>query len=978
MSGLFVNIHFYECAQDLTFCTPISPLYFLCSRRQNDVQAQARCHRIGQTKDVRIYRLVTSRTFEQEMFDRASKKLGLEQAVLGSFGTDEDDDKPTSKEMEQLLKRGAYALLEDDNDEVVKQFCADDIESILATRTRTRVVEGAKTASWLNKQGMVVSKSKFTSDSKSAGLDMDDPLFWQKVMPDFITPMLMIQQLQDLSHEILGTVKKTGRGRGRWKKKHAEELALKEENDSTENSKPEMVPIEEEGKMDNINDNAQEDSGNKDDMQTENIKDDSDKKISKDNTEEDIGNKDDIQTENIKNDSDKKISEDNTEEDTGNKDDMQTENTEDGDDKMIEKFQLTKTQKRKIAKFMSDLKSMMEGLFDEAEDDNLPSEEKGSAQKLLLNVSVKEKIFNEDQRRYARATLKRLEGNRRRRCRTSDQGGRSTPRKQSYHDDSIEIREELRIVSSKKIKRRRRKGGDDDDEPHERKRKRSSLEIGDDGYKIHSDDEADWSDVDDDVYNQKSKKSATISRKEARRRRQWASDGDAAVAAGRPWPALPRTVVAKVLKSLLDEVLKHDEAKGGIFSVPVPREDFPEYYEQVKIPMDYGTMKKKLDNGEYRSAQAMQKDFRLVMQNCLQFNAHESEICQEARQQALMRPSQLRGAAMANDLFLAEDGSVLQILDDKSAGAPVKKRKRRTKEEMRRDEAIAAIEKEKKKKEKEEKKKAKKRAKDEDVIDLGVEDDDVPLTSMKKKKPRIKINLREAEDNKKTIAVADEKPTCVSKEEDGDDGTVDRRKKTPVSRKKRTRKSDRTKENTAENSAKKVVRRRSAKQKEIESHDADYLDVALLKKEREGLGGDLSYHASRKLFTSRGAWVLPAPLQPDKFRDVAMAIFKKIEKIDRYSVFAEPVSDGDAPDYSDIVKNPIDLATMNSKVEKGGYGEGTKGASKLYSDFLLMFDNCRLYNEDDGEVTEEAARIMALVPELYGGACAVTLKKQKK
>jgi hypothetical protein len=109
------------------------------------------------------------------MFDRASKKLGLEQAVLGTFGQDEEDDKPTNKEMEQLLKKGAYALLEDDNDEITQQFCADDIDSILAKRTRTRVVEGAKTASWLNKQGMLVSKSKFTSDSKSAGLDMDDP-----------------------------------------------------------------------------------------------------------------------------------------------------------------------------------------------------------------------------------------------------------------------------------------------------------------------------------------------------------------------------------------------------------------------------------------------------------------------------------------------------------------------------------------------------------------------------------------------------------------------------------------------------------------------------------------------------------------------------------------------------------------------------------------------------------------------------------
>ena len=134
----------------------------------------------------RIYRLVTSRTFEQEMFDRASKKLGLEQAVLGTF--DKDDDKPTSKEMEELLKRGAYALLEDENDEMGKEFVADDIESILQKRTRKRVVEGAKTASWLNKKGMNVTKSKFASDSASAGIDIDDPMFWQKVMPDFVTP----------------------------------------------------------------------------------------------------------------------------------------------------------------------------------------------------------------------------------------------------------------------------------------------------------------------------------------------------------------------------------------------------------------------------------------------------------------------------------------------------------------------------------------------------------------------------------------------------------------------------------------------------------------------------------------------------------------------------------------------------------------------------------------------------------------------
>ena len=49
---------------------------------QNDIQAQARCHRIGQDKAVNVYRLITNRTYEMEMFQRANMKLGLDKAVL--------------------------------------------------------------------------------------------------------------------------------------------------------------------------------------------------------------------------------------------------------------------------------------------------------------------------------------------------------------------------------------------------------------------------------------------------------------------------------------------------------------------------------------------------------------------------------------------------------------------------------------------------------------------------------------------------------------------------------------------------------------------------------------------------------------------------------------------------------------------------------------------------------------------------------
>jgi hypothetical protein len=78
---------------------------------------------------------------------------------------------------------------------------------------------------------MVVSKSKFTSDnSKAAAIDVDDPLFWQKAMPNFVTPTLILQKLQDLEGEIHGaTGRGKGRGRGRWKKKEGDMSESKDE-----------------------------------------------------------------------------------------------------------------------------------------------------------------------------------------------------------------------------------------------------------------------------------------------------------------------------------------------------------------------------------------------------------------------------------------------------------------------------------------------------------------------------------------------------------------------------------------------------------------------------------------------------------------------------------------------------------------------------------------------------------------------------
>lgn len=149
---------------------------------QNDLQATARCHRIGQTKPVQIYRLVTRNTYEKEMFDRASIKLGLDKAVLQKMDVMPSNDdlsdmpKPPSslskKEVEELLKKGAYGALLDD-DETSARFCEEDIDQILERRTTVIKHTG-------NEKGSVFSKATFSSTPSGEEVDVNDPQFWDK------------------------------------------------------------------------------------------------------------------------------------------------------------------------------------------------------------------------------------------------------------------------------------------------------------------------------------------------------------------------------------------------------------------------------------------------------------------------------------------------------------------------------------------------------------------------------------------------------------------------------------------------------------------------------------------------------------------------------------------------------------------------------------------------------------------------------
>ncbi|KAG9413917.1 hypothetical protein AC1031_013122 [Aphanomyces cochlioides] len=76
-----------------------------------DNQAQDRCHRIGQTKDVVVYRLITENSFENRMLQRANAKRTLERVVLsrGEFSSASGGSRQANLTMEEL-----ESLLQDD------------------------------------------------------------------------------------------------------------------------------------------------------------------------------------------------------------------------------------------------------------------------------------------------------------------------------------------------------------------------------------------------------------------------------------------------------------------------------------------------------------------------------------------------------------------------------------------------------------------------------------------------------------------------------------------------------------------------------------------------------------------------------------------------------------------------------------------------------------------------------------------------
>ncbi|GMH11458.1 hypothetical protein Nepgr_013299 [Nepenthes gracilis] len=121
---------------------------------QNDLQAMSRAHRIGQQDVVNIYRFVTSKSVEEDILERAKKKMVLDHLVIQKLNAEGRLEKKEAKrgsafdknELSAILRFGAEELFkEDKNDEESKRrLLSMDIDEILerAEKVEAKQTEG--------------------------------------------------------------------------------------------------------------------------------------------------------------------------------------------------------------------------------------------------------------------------------------------------------------------------------------------------------------------------------------------------------------------------------------------------------------------------------------------------------------------------------------------------------------------------------------------------------------------------------------------------------------------------------------------------------------------------------------------------------------------------------------------------------------------------------------------------------------------
>lgn len=95
---------------------------------QVDLQAEDRAHRIGQTKQVIVFRFITENAIEEKVIERATQKLKLDQLVIQQGKASQQSKAASKDELLSMIQYGADSVFRGTESTIAEE----DIEEILA------------------------------------------------------------------------------------------------------------------------------------------------------------------------------------------------------------------------------------------------------------------------------------------------------------------------------------------------------------------------------------------------------------------------------------------------------------------------------------------------------------------------------------------------------------------------------------------------------------------------------------------------------------------------------------------------------------------------------------------------------------------------------------------------------------------------------------------------------------------------------
>jgi len=102
--------------------------------------------------------------------------------------------------------------------------------------------------------------------------------------------------------------------------------------------------------------------------------------------------------------------------------------------------------------------------------------------------------------------------------------------------------------------------------------------------------------------------------------------------------------------------------------------------------------------------------------------------------------------------------------------------------------------------------------------------------------------------------------------------------------------------------------------------------------------------------------------QKNALKSDLLSLVRKVEEQQFAWPLREPVDTTEVTDYLEVVKEPIDLSTIEKRVRENKH---YKNKQMLYADLMLMVDNCKKYNDKSSTYHECAVNLEKFIVPLF-------------